>query len=431
MTIYSPTIETFPDGLKLLSVHRPQGKTFALALALGVGNFDDPPEFPGLAHFCEHLAFRGANKELAERLASLGVDVNGYTSIDHTMFTVRGHVDFLPLAAEFMANVLCGEPRSDEDVAEEREIIRHEYHDDDESRRSADFNRHLLAALGDPNWNVSQRRLLSRLKRLSATTLNAFRREHYRAGSARLAYVGPVGQSEIRHLLGGQLQTTSTESPRPSALPARKPQIKKRLVMCVDASSYVWLDFTYITSSTKPSSRFAAEILADLIGRGPHSILFRQLRTENQLAYSVSADYFAYRHCSGMHWDTAISRWALSRVLDAFLECERRFVTQGITSEELESAKSRLTRWFELHIDYPEHLADYLAYESLRSGDTSLAEPGRYLSSLASLSLPEINEAAAELLSSSNRVVFVGGRVGPWGRFLVRRKLAKSDRGRS
>jgi hypothetical protein len=117
-------------------------------------------------------------------------------------------------------------------------------------------------------------------------------------------------------------------------------------------------------------------------------------------------------------------------VLDAFLECERRFVTQGITSEELKSAKSRLTRWFELHIDYPEHLADYLAYESLRSEDTSLAEPGRYLSTLASLSLLEINEAAAELLSSSNRVVLVGGRVGPWGRFSVRRRLAKSDRSR-
>jgi predicted Zn-dependent peptidase len=420
-------MQTLPNGLQLLAVERPNSKTFVIALAVGVGSFDDPQDFPGLAHFCEHLKFRGANEELGERITALGGYVNGHTSIDHTLYEVRGHVDYLPLAIEFVANVLRNEPRTDEEIAQERSIVRHEFSHEDKSDREISFDRYSRAALGDPNWNVTPKQSLTKLKRLTADSLDTFQRAHYRANNVRLACISPISLSELQRNLEVHLSTNVAEESSSKTATTQRPTLRKRVLVNVDAFSYLWITFTYIARNTNPVTRFAAEILADLTGSGPHSMLFRQLRTDRQLAYSVHADDLPYRHCTAIYWHTTVSRWSLKPALDVFVECEKRFTNGGITAEELESAKLRLKRSFEMYIDYPEHLAAFLAYEALRADSDALLQPDRYLQTLSNLTLEELNEVAAALLSAANRVVFVGGRVGPMGRFLIRRKVKSLD----
>jgi predicted Zn-dependent peptidase len=427
MALHTPTTFQLPNGLQVAAVERPYSKTFAIALAIGVGSFDDSRELPGLAHFGEHLAFRGPNKELAETLTELGGYVNAYTGFDHTMFLARGHIDHLPLTIQFVANVLRNEPRTEEDVAKERNIVWHEISGgSNQHDREADLDCHLRAALGDPNWTVSRRKWLTKLKRMSAARVNTFQQLYYHPANARLAFVGSCARDQLRCTFEEPFSSAATGEPG-QVKPKQPLQSPKRLDFTVDASPYVWVYFTHLVSHTDALTRFAAEVLARLIGGGPHSALFRQLRTERQLAYSVHADDLLYRHCTGLYCYATVSRWSVNKTLDVMLECENKFFLRGIDAPELDNARLRISRGFETHIDYPEHLATYLAYELLRPPKNALIHPQDYLQFISALTLDDVNEAAKILLSPSRRRVYIGGKIGPFARFRARRKMLKAS----
>jgi predicted Zn-dependent peptidase len=210
--------------------------------------------------------------------------------------------------------------------------------------------------------------------------------------------------------------------------PVRRLNVPKRIQLTVDESPYVWVYVTHLVPNTSAVMRFAAEVLARLIGGGPHSVLFRRLRTDRQLAYEVYADDIIYRHCTGLYCYTHVSRWSVGKALDIILDCENEFSADGIAADDLRNAQQRIARAFETHVDYPEHLASYLAYELFRPPDDALVQPRDYLDVISKVTIDDVNEVAKTLLSPSSRLVFVGGKIGPIGRFRIRRKLKAAMR---
>ena len=129
-------VQTTPSGLQVVAIHRPWSKMFAATLMYRVGTFDDLVGFPGTAHFAEHLAFAGENKQMFAKVAASGTQVNGATGYDHTRFLTAGHVDDLDHSINLFANILRNERVTESDIAGERDVFLHELEsDDDESRR--------------------------------------------------------------------------------------------------------------------------------------------------------------------------------------------------------------------------------------------------------------------------------------------------------
>lgn len=99
---------TFDSGLKVLAVQDPEAVKSAFAVAVEAGSFEDPPDFPGLAHFCEHMLFLGSKKhpnpeDFSEALSSYGGQHNAYTAAEETVYYNEMGVDGLEKGLDIFA----------------------------------------------------------------------------------------------------------------------------------------------------------------------------------------------------------------------------------------------------------------------------------------------------------------------------------------
>lgn len=193
---------TLPCGLPCVVVTRPYGKSFGAALMLPVGYRHDPDRLQGITHLSEHMAFRGENRALAERLTNDGARVNAWTSASYTHFHVTGHADQFAEAISLLANVVRGGPRQLAEFHAEREILYHEMSGYVmQGRRDEAYHGFWRAILGDPNWRTTYQKQKAQVRQLSADVIRQFIEWNYCPQYARLAVVAPRPVAELRRSL--------------------------------------------------------------------------------------------------------------------------------------------------------------------------------------------------------------------------------------
>jgi zinc protease len=426
--MYRPDIFVLENGLQVIAVERPFGKVFAAALTYGVGSFDDPSGTPGIAHFAEHLGFHGANKQLSETLGEFGAYVNAYTGYEHTEFRVFGHVDQARLALELLGNVVRNPAITEESVVTEREICLHEFSEgDDTSPREAAYDSFCRRMLGDPNWRIDHHKISRRrMKRLTTGRVNDFKRQHYAPSNARLAVVGPLDNARLQQLAKETICGDVTAPVSPAARPERYLAARAPVTFSIDRHAYVWIEIMQAARDVDAVTRLSADMIGHLVGGGPHSEMFRHLRAERSIAYITRANDYAYLNGTAVSFFCSVHRQNVQEALQFIIDRLKRIEEQGLTADEFENERVRMTRCHELSIDNPYGLASYLAYEALRSPAEALVRENEYITRLNSLTRSDVNRAASKLLSTSNRATFMGGRMGPFLRMRLRRKLRMS-----
>jgi zinc protease len=423
---YQAQTFTLPNGLQVVAVHRPGSKSFAAALMYIVGTFDDPPGMPGTAHFAEHLAFNVKNQQIVTELAGRGTYINAGTGYDWTDFTAVGHVDDLELTLKFLASILQNCDVTTQDIANERNVFLHELKEDsNSSTRDKNLNRFWCRTLGNPNWRKTQDSSSVNVKRFTPKSLNAFKQRYDDPANASLAIVSPIAVNELQdrleHILPYQPTDNSSADPVHNRIaPKREP-----LFTSWDRYGYIWVDTLFSVPSTTPVMRFTANIIGYLLGGGPHSELYEEFRAKRGIAYQVHANEWKFLACTVTHSFFSVPKRSIHDALAFLVDRVNQFAAHGITELQLEHEKQRMIRWHEMGIDNPRGLASYLAYEALRPPSTSLVNPLEYHRAVASLTLAEVNQATAELLSPKNQATFVGGRIGPIAKLRIKRAICR------
>lgn len=282
---------TIPCGLRCIAVTRPHGKSFAAALMLPVGWRHDPADFQGLAHLSEHMAFRGENRALAERLSSEGGYANAWTSASFTQFQVAGHEEQLTEAISLLANVVRGGPRHLEEFLAEREIVFHEMseHNMRASRDEANYG-FWRSILGDPNWRTSYEKQRKSIRKLPVDVIRQFIEWNYCPQYARLAVVAPRPLTDLRTAVL-EIFSKIEVAGGPTDVDVALPDTEVRQTSFVFGSFWhIWVRLALRSKRSDPLMRLAAALVNQQLADGPHSVLFRRLRTERALAYSVTSE---------------------------------------------------------------------------------------------------------------------------------------------
>ena len=130
---------TLPNGIKIITEEIPTVESFALGICINAGSRDEPKDFPGLAHFLEHSAFRHTKKrssrQIASQFESLGAYTNAFTTKEITCFYVRALKSHFKKTLELLTDVALNPVFKEKDINKERAIIIEEinsYEDDPE-----------------------------------------------------------------------------------------------------------------------------------------------------------------------------------------------------------------------------------------------------------------------------------------------------------
>jgi zinc protease len=297
-----PASFTLGNGLQVLVIPDHRTPVVTQMIWYKVGSADETPGKSGLAHFLEHLMFKGTAKhpagEFSQTVLRIGGNENAFTSTDYTGYFQRVPREQLPRMMEFEADRMTGLILKDENVLPERDVVLEEYNMRVANNPDARLTEQIMAALylnhpyGRPviGWRPE-------IEKLDREDALAFYRRFYAPNNATLVIAGDVDAKDVRPMVE---RTFGAVAAQP-AIPARRlrPQepepVAPRTVTLSDPrveQPSVKRYYLVPSANTAAAGESAAlDVLAQLMGNGSNSYLYRALVVDRPLAVSASAGY--------------------------------------------------------------------------------------------------------------------------------------------
>ncbi|MDZ7710666.1 MAG: pitrilysin family protein [Roseovarius sp.] len=344
----SVTSFSLDNGMEVVVIEDHRAPVVTQMVWYRTGSADEPPGLSGIAHFLEHLMFKGtetlAPGEFSSTVARNGGSDNAFTSYDYTAYFQRIAADRLDLVmgmeADRMVNLRLGEAA----VATERDVILEERNSRVENSPSALFREQLGAAqyLNHPYGVpiIGWRHEMEALDREAALD---FYKQYYAPNNAILIVAGDADPDEVRALAQKHYGPIPANPDLPArARPQEPPQLAERRLSYRDPRvSQPYVTRAYLAperDSGAQDKAAALTLLAAILGNGQTSVLNAALQFEQNIAVQVGAWY------SGLSLDDT----SLDLVV---------VPAAGVTLDEAEAALDEvLAEFLETGPD-PEHLA--------------------------------------------------------------------------
>jgi zinc protease len=298
----SPQVFQFAlqNGMQVLVIPDHRAPVVTQMLWFKVGAVDDPPGVSGMAHFFEHMMFRGTKEvpgdSFAQTIGRNGGEENAFTTHDYTAFYEQIAADRLKLAMDLEADRMANLDLSDNSVATERDVVLEERRMRIENNPQALLGEQMAAALhlshpyGRPviGWSEEVRRL----DRVSAQD---FYDHHYAPNNAILILAGDVTPDQIRPLAQAEYGKVPARELQPRAEYTEPPRIaeSRMTVQRPDARVPVFSRIYRVPSYAQAAQGQAEgfELLSQIMGGDQTSALYRILVEQKKLASDAGCNY--------------------------------------------------------------------------------------------------------------------------------------------
>ncbi|MEC5288992.1 pitrilysin family protein [Aurantimonas sp. C2-6-R+9] len=344
------------NGLQVVVLPDHRAPVVTQMLYYKVGAADEAPGESGIAHFFEHLMFKGTktNSEgtFSRAVAEIGGQENAFTTSDYTGYYQQVPADALEMVMTFEADRMENLVLSKETVAPERDVILEERRSRVDNDPGSQLAEAVQAALfqnspyGDPviGWR-------SEIEALSRDGAVAFYDKYYTPNNAILLIAGDVTEAEVRRLAEATYGKVARRAePGERVRPVEPEPLAARTVTLTDARvTQPSMQRAYLVPSdttADPGEAEALDVLADVLGGGTTSRLYRGLVVDKAIAAGAGAHYAGTALEEGQFVVYGMPRGEASlEEIEAAIDAEiARIVEKGITAEELERAKNRVRK---------------------------------------------------------------------------------------
>ena len=298
--VFAPETFTLANGMQVVVIANHRAPIVTHMVWYKVGSADDPVGKSGVAHFLEHLMFRGTKTvpagEFSAMIARVGGDENAFTGADFTAYFQNVAAEQLGLAmrleSDRMANLIIVDAIADP----ERDVVLEERRQRTDNDPGAQLNEAAQAAL---YLNHPYRRPTigweSEIRSLTASDALDFYRRWYRPNNAILVVSGDVTLDQVRSLAETYYGPVASgpvparvRATEPPARAARRVELRnERVEQAAWMRRYLAPSYRSADSEQAP----ALEVLAQILGGGPTSRLYRRLVVERKVAAAAGAGY--------------------------------------------------------------------------------------------------------------------------------------------
>lgn len=377
------------------------------------GSADDPLGKSGIAHFLEHLMFKGTKAhpqgKFSELIADLGGQENAFTSNDYTAYFQRVAKDSLAICMEYEADRMKNLVLSDEVVAPERDVVLEERRMRTETDPSEQLNEAVQAALftqhpyGRPiiGWHHE-------IEALDRADALAYYDRFYTPENAILVVAGdvePQAVIDLAQTIYGAIPARG-EPPKRSRPHEPEPRAHRLVTLADDKVEQPTLQSVFLTPSYRtgaPGEAEALEVLAHLLGGGQTSLLFKALVLNKRIAVAAGAHYLGTAVDDTRFYVYGIPAPGVSlEQLDAAIGEVIAKVAEGIDPADLARAKTRLVAEAIYAQDNQSTLARW--YGASLAAGLSLDDVARWPERIEAVTAEDVRRAAARWLGTRRSV---------------------------
>lgn len=333
-----------PGGPRLAVATLADSECAALSIYIPAGSRDESDLPAGLAHFVEHMVFKGTERRSARDLSfeieNAGGQINACTSEDQTVYEGRGEADLMPVLVDVLSDMVWHATFPASEIDLEREVIGEEITMYKES--PADHIGDLISSAlwaGHPLGHSISGTLES-IEAIDQQTLLTFRDRHHFRSDIVIAAAGPFTIQQIEEMLRPHLPALFRDAVPP--LPFDRTHGVARTITDQRETDQLQLSLAWHTPGRHSEHRHALRLLSLMLGETASSRLFLELREERGLCYQISSDVAFFDETGAFEINAGLDPESREDALECIHREIADLVENGPRAGELDRAK-RLT----------------------------------------------------------------------------------------
>lgn len=337
------TKSTLKNGIQVVSESIPHSHSVAIGIWVTNGSRHDKRDINGVAHFIEHLLFKGTKKrtalDIAREIDSVGGVLNAFTCREYVCYYAKVLNDSLPKAIELLSDIFLHSTFDPTEIEKERKVVLQEIRMLRDSPESYIHELFCQSFWKSHPLGMSIAGTEESVGRLSRDVILNSRNERFRTEDIIISAAGKVSHPELVTLLEALFADVEEGSCKKDP---ELPVCEKRTEIINKDLEQVHLCIGTKALPQDSPQRYVGYILNTILGGSISSRLFQEVREEKGLAYSVYSYVLSHSDTGTLVVYAGTKQEKLLEVIDIILQQFRALKNEPITNAELEFAREHL-----------------------------------------------------------------------------------------
>lgn len=396
---------TLKNGLQVMLIDT-KSTSLTTILMVGAGSRFENPKNNGIAHFFEHMAFKGSKKYpnsfvISSTVEGLGGIFNAFTSKDHTGYWIKSTAEHFPTVVDVISDMVLHPLLDPEEIEREKGVIVEEInmYEDTPQRRVGELFEGLLYKGNPLGFDIAGSR--ETVTKFDRSTFTDYIKNLYHPENAVLVVAGGLGNLNYKEIIEEKFSVWKNGR-RENFIKIKENQNKSEMLIKYKKTEQAHFSLGFRAFSFNNNRKYALNVLSAILGGGMSSRLFIQVRERRGLCYYISTGSEQYADCgnfvtqAGVINDLDKIKEAIKVILD-----EHKKVTAGnMDEDELKRAKELIKGRFLLSLEDSSTVATYFGAKKLLQN--RVETPEEIIRKIEAVKIEEIISLAKELFTEKN-----------------------------
>jgi predicted Zn-dependent peptidase len=410
--------QTLSNGLRVLTAPMPQAQSVSCLVMLAAGSRYESRETSGIAHFAEHMFFKGTERrptarDIAGEVDAIGGEFNAFTGKENTAYYVKCAAEHRDVALDVIVDMLRNSKFEADEIDREKGVIIEEMNMYFDTPRDFIDGVYEELVYGDHplGWDIIGRK--ETVQGATRETFLDYIGHWYKPSRMVVGVGGRLGDDLVERIeeLLGDLEDAPTGSPLPALASLNGSRVKvhtkqsDQAHICLGVRSRPLVD----------PDRYVLMVLSTVLGGGMSSRLFTEVRERRGLAYYVFATNHSYTDAGTLYAQAGVD---IDRIDDAVATVAselKKIAAEAVPKDELRKAKNYSKGRFVLQIESPHGLIMFGLRREVLEGRAS--EPEEVLDGVEAVTAEDVQRVAQELIDDEALRLAVIGPFEDAGRF--------------
>ncbi len=405
-------IYSLNNGITVVSYPMKEMMSVSIGFWIKVGSSIETEFNQGVAHFIEHMLFRGTknrtSKQISAEIGKLGGYLNAFTSREYTCYFARVPENGLSKAIELLSDMLINSSFKPEHIDKERNVILDELISCEDDPEELAYDNLMHIAFGGNSFGEPIVGNRDFIKNANRNDLLSFKNKYYTADNIIISISGRYDEDKAVYELNKWFDISQNNANKADFLSANDGSLvfNSGYILEKQDREQLYITMGYKAPSLLDDRRYAFMIFNSIVGSGSTSRLFEHIRENEGLTYAIDSNANGFEKIGIFGIDTSLNVEVFSKFVKKFIPIIKSLSRGEISDKEIEHTKLELMGSLIINREGTEQIMmdngeQYLFFDRIYSMENTL-------SSIKNVNPDDVRQLAVEILNSKPVVSVVG-----------------------
>ena len=402
------SIDSLENGIRVVTEEIPSIESVSVGVWINAGSRNENKKENGIAHFLEHMAFKGTEKrtalQIAEEIENVGGFINAYTSREITCYYAKVLKEHLSLAVDILSDIISNSIFNENEIEIEKGVIIQEIGQMKDTPDDVIFELLQKEAFSDTELGRSILGTVENINSFKRKNFLDFIENNYFSEKIVICAAGNLKHKDLCNLASSlkNIQKAKNQTKR------NRIEFKGGETRVLKELEQAHFAVGFEAPNLKSQKLFAGKVFSVIMGGGMSSRLFQEIREKRGLCYSIGTSFDCYLD-NGIFLSYAGTSGEKIKELSEVIAQEFKKSVSSITDIEVERAKTQLRSSLLMGLENSSSRSERLA-RGLIIWD-KIVEVQETISKIDSVKLQDVRDFGAEMFSKANPALALYGKV--------------------